>query len=127
MKQLALVLIKCRSFKDRQECLSESLSNLSFNYPEVYSLLIREVKKRELECNDPNKITRWINTTPNSYIKLHEALMLVKSHNIMAKEEYVCVIKHMLIQTIENGCNIEVALKICNLIEKSPHLKTIFE
>lgn len=127
MKQLAMMLINCKSFKDRQEHLSESLNNLSFNYPEIYSLLFREVKKRELESNDPNKITKWLNTTPNSYVKLHEALMLVKSHNIMAKEEYIDIIKHMLSQTIENGKNIEVAMKICYLIEKSSHLKTIFE
>lgn len=127
MKQLAAMLLKCKSFKERQDCLNESLNNFSFDYPELYSMLFREMKKRELESNDPNKITKWLSATPNSYVKLHEALMLVKGHNLMAKEEYFESIKHMLSQIIESGINIEVAMKICNLIEKSPHLKSIFE
>lgn len=127
IKQLAMMLMKCKSFKDRQGRLNESLDNLSYEYPDLYSLLFREMKKRELEANDPNKITKWLSTTPNSYLKLHEALILVKSHNLIAKEEYLNNIKHMLCQTIKNKTNIEVAIKICYLIEKSSHLKTIYE
>lgn len=128
MKQLARALEKCTSFKNRLECLSESLDHLSFDYPNLYSLLYREMKRRELESNDPNRIIKWLSASqPSSYIKLHEALMLVKSHNIMAKEEYLDSLKQMLIQTIENGTDIEVVIKICSLIEKSTHLKSIHE
>lgn len=129
MKQLARALESCKSFKNRQECLTKSLDFLAFNYPDVYSLLYRDIKKRELECNDPNKIMKWlIVPQPNNiYMKLHEALMLVKNHNTMAKEEYLDCIKKMLCQTIEKGTNIEIAMKICTLIEKSSHLKSIYK
>lgn len=127
MKQLAKALEKC-TFKIRQECLTESLDYLSFNYPHLYSMLYKELKRRELETNDPNKIVKWLSASqPNSYIKLHEALMLVKTHNVMAKEEYLDNLKNMLCQTIENGTHIEVAMKICILIEKSSNLKSIHE
>lgn len=128
MKQLANALEKRSSFKDRLECLTESLDNLSFDSPNMYSLLYREMKRRELESNDPNKIIKWLSASqPNSYVKLHEALMMVKNHNVMAKEEYLDNLKQMLNQTIENGTDIEVAVKICSLIEKSAHLKSIHE
>lgn len=128
MKQLAEALMKFKSFKDRQHRLIESLDTLSFNYPDIYSQIFRELKKRELDFNDPNKITKWLGTSKsNSYVKLHEALMLVKSHNIMAKEKYMDNLHQMLCQTIEDGTNIEVAVKICCLIEKSPHLTSVYE
>lgn len=129
IKHLAEALMKCKSYKDRQQSLIESLDTLSFHYPDIYSLLFKEMKKRELEFNDPNKITVWPNSSnSNLYItKLHEALMLVKSNNTMAKEEYLDIIKQMLCQTIKNGSNIELVMKICRLLEKSPHLKTIHE
>lgn len=127
IKQLAMMLMKCKSFKERKRYVNESLDNLSYEYPDLYSLLFREMKKRELEANDPNKITKWLSTTPNSYLKLHEALMLVKNHNLIAKEEYLNTIRYMLCQTIKNKTNIDVAVKICFLIEKSSHLKIIYE
>ncbi|XP_060873301.1 protein Smaug homolog 2-like [Metopolophium dirhodum] len=128
MKQLAETLMQCKSFKERQERLSESLDHLSFNYPDLYTVLYREMKKRELDSNDPSKITKWLNNQPSkSFVKLHEALMLVKNNNIMAKEEYMYTLRRMLNQTIENGTNIEIAVKICNLIEKSPNLTIIHE
>jgi len=128
MKQLAEALMQCKSFKERRERLSESLNHLSFNYPDLYTVLYREMKKRELDSNDPSKITKWSNNpSSKSFVKLHEALMLVKNNNIMAKEEYMYNLRHMLNQTIENGTNIEIAVRICNLIEKSPNLTTIHE
>jgi len=94
----------------------------------LYLLLFKEIKKREQEFNDPNKITKWLsNSELNSYNKLHEALILVKSHNFMAKEEYIDNLQRMLCQTIENGKNIKVVLKICHLIETLPNLRTIYE
>jgi len=86
------------------------------------------MKRRETESNDPNKMTKWLSTLePSSYVRLHEALMLVKSHNIVAKEEYMHNIRKMICRTIDNGTNIEIVMKICCLIEKSPHLKSIHE
>lgn len=128
MKQLAQSLEKCKSFKTRLERLTESLDYLSFEYPYLYTMLFRELKRRELEINDPNKIVKWLSASqPNSYIKLHEALMLVKTHNVMAKEEYLDSLKKMLCETIESGTDIDVAMKICILIEKSSNLKSIHE
>ncbi|XP_025191727.1 protein Smaug homolog 2-like [Melanaphis sacchari] len=128
MKQLAMKLMQCKSFKERQERLSESLDYLSFNYPDLYTVWFREMKRRELDSNDPNKITKWLdNPSSKSFVKLHEALLLVKNNNIMAKEEYVNNLRRMLNQTIENGTNIEVAAKICHLIEKSTSLAIIYE
>ncbi|XP_025209115.1 uncharacterized protein LOC112604349 [Melanaphis sacchari] len=124
MKQLATKLMQCKSFKERQGRLSESLDHLSFEYPDIYIILYREIKRRELESNDPNKITKWLsNPTQKSYIKLHESLMMVKKNNIMAKEELIYNLSSMLNQTIENGANLKAALKICHLIEKSTNLK----
>jgi len=128
MKQLAEALMQCKSFKERQERLSESLDHLSFNYPDLYTVLYRGMKKRELYSNDPSKIIKWLNNpSSKSFVKLHEALMLVKNNNIMAKQEYMYNLRRMLNQTIENGTNIEIAVKICNLIQKSPNLTIIHE
>lgn len=128
IKQLGKELMKWKSFKDRQKCLSESLDYFSFAYPEAYSLLYREIKRRELESNDPCKITKWLNfSNSNLYTKLHEALILVKSHNLMVKEEIINVLQQLLCQTLENGTNIEGAIKLCHLIEKFPHLRSIHE
>lgn len=126
--KLAKTLLQCKSFKIRQHHLEESLNTLSFDYPDLYSQLFKEMKRRELTFNDPTKIAKWFDTSnPDAYLKLHEALILVRSHNIMAKEEYTNSLKQMLCQTLENKNNIDLAVKICNLIEKSPHLKTIKE
>lgn len=128
MNELARALLEHKSFKERQECLSNMLDYLAFNYPDLYFLLYKEIKRRERESNDQNQITKWLNTAqPHVYVKVHEALMLVKSHNIIAKEEYVEIIRKMLCQTIENGTNIEIAQKICCLIVNSPHLKNIYK
>jgi len=129
MKQLAEALMQqCKSYKERQQRLSESLDHLSFDYPDLYTVLFREMKKRELDSNDPNKITKWLNNpSSRSFVKLHEALLLVKNNNIIAKEEYMYNLRCMLSQTIENGTNIEIAVKICRLIEKSPNLSIIYE
>lgn len=126
MKNLANALMQCKPFKNRQQHLSESLDCLSFKYPSLFTMFVREIKKREIESNDIKKISKWKNTS-NSYIKLHEALIMVKSHNVMAKEEYLESIKQMLSHTIENETNIEAALKICYLIERYPNLTTIYE
>lgn len=121
-------MLQCKSFKERQQRLNESLDHLSFDYPDLYIVLFREMKKRELDSNDPNKITKWLNNpSSRSFVKLHEALILVKNNNIMAKEEYMHNLRCMLNQTIENGTNIEIAVKICHLIEKSPNLSIIHE
>lgn len=128
INQLAKTLLEHKSYKDRQQRLNESLNSLSFEYPEIYTQLFREMKKRELDINNPNKITKWLSASKsNAHVKLHEALLLVKSHNIMAKEKYMDNIKQMLCQAIENGTHIEVAMKVCSLIEKSPHLTSIHE
>lgn len=128
MKQFARTLEKCKSFKKRQELLSESLDYLSYEYPHLYSLLYKEMKKRQLETNDPNNIAKWLNASQqNAYIKLHEALILVKSHNALVKQGYQDTVKKMLCQTIVYGTNIEVAMKICILIERFAHLKSIHE
>lgn len=128
MNQLAKTLLKHKSYKDRQQHLNESLNTLSFEYPEIYTQLFREMKKRELDFNNPNKITKWLNSSKsNSHVKLHEALMLVKSNNILAKEKYMDNIKQMLCQAIESRAHIDIAVKVCSLIEKSPHLTSIHE
>jgi ethanolamine utilization cobalamin adenosyltransferase len=128
MEQLAKSLMQCKSFKERQQNLNEALDHLSFQYSHLYIMLFREMKKRETEYNDTNKITKWLSTSKsNSYVKLHEALILLKSNNIIAKETYLFNLRHMLNQTIENGSNIGDAVKICWLIEKSAHLSTIYE
>lgn len=123
---LAKKLLKCKSDRKRQEQLSESFDRLSINYPDLFSLFAREMKRRETKSNDPNRIAKWLNT-PDSYVELHEALILVKNTNITAMEEYVDRLKCMLRQTIENGNNIDKSVKICRLIEKSAHLEIIFE
>lgn len=129
MQLLASTLMKYKTFKDRRDCLNELLDFFSFNYPELYVLLFKEMKKREIESNDPCKITQWsYNSASNAYyVKLHGALMLVKSHNILAKEMYWVVLEHMLRQTIENLTNVEESMKICYLIEKSKTLSIIHE
>lgn len=123
MNQLAKTLMQLNSYKDRQNLLNGSLDCLSFNYPDVYIQLFKEIKKRERESNDINKITEWT----NSHVKFHEALILVRSNNVMAKEKYLESLKLMFCQTIENGNNIEATLKICSLIENSIHLSTFHE
>ncbi|CAI6344719.1 unnamed protein product [Macrosiphum euphorbiae] len=128
MKQLATTLMQYRSFKEKQECLSKSLDHLSFDYPDIYVMLYREIKRRELESNDPNRIAKWLsNSEQNPYVKLHESLMMVKNKNIMAKEELMYSLSAMLNQTIKNGTNIEAAVKICHLIRKSSNLKIFNE
>ncbi|XP_025198147.1 uncharacterized protein LOC112596601 [Melanaphis sacchari] len=129
MKQFAEALIKCESDEQRRKHLIESLDDLSFDYPDVYSMLFKEMKIRELEANDPNKISEWLSTsnTSNSIVKIHEALLLVKNDEMMVKEEHLDNLKHMLCRTIENGTHMEEVVKICYLIEKSPSLKTIHE
>ncbi|VVC24999.1 Hypothetical protein CINCED_3A013762 [Cinara cedri] len=129
LKQFGKALMQYKSYKERQEHLIKSLDHLSYYFPEVYSQILREIKKREIESNDPNKITKWLNisTSKTYYVQLHEALMLVNNNNTMAKEQYTTSIKHMLCQTIEKNTNIEFVIKICDLIEKSSHLQTIYE
>lgn len=123
---LAKTLMKCKSYRERLEKLSESIDQLSFDYPEIYSIFSREMKRREMESNDPNKISKWLNV-PNSYVKLHESLILVKSTNFIAKDEYLDCLKRMLLETIEYGTNIDKTEKICRLVEKSAHLASIYE
>lgn len=128
MKQLAKALMQFKSFKDQNQCLVESLDTLSFDYPDIYTQLFREIKNREMTYNNPNQVTKWLNfSNQDAYVKLHEALILVKNHNIIAKEKYMDNIKLMLSHTIENKINIDFAVKICSLIKKSPHLKSIHE
>lgn len=129
MQLLVNSLKQCnKSYKNRQDHVNESLDFLSFNYPDVYSLLFKEVKKRELESNNPYKIIQFShNLSTISYVKLHGALILVKGHNNLAKEMYLIVLEHMLCQTIENRINIEQSMKICYLIETSKTLSIIYE
>ncbi|VVC25002.1 Hypothetical protein CINCED_3A010411 [Cinara cedri] len=127
MKQFANVMIHHKCFKERQGCLTESLDHFSIEYPELYSLLYMEIKKRGMEFNDPNKMFKWLTTSTsnNNYKKLHEALIFVKKNNIMAQEQYIIDIKHLLCQAIEKKTNINEAVKICRLIEKLPNLTFI--
>lgn len=126
IEQLVKLITQYRSLKDQQERMSDLLDHLSFDYVDFYTLLRREIKKREVESNDPNKITKWLSySNPSALLKLHEALLLVKNNNIIAQKVYLNNIQIMLYQTIINRTNIEVAVKICCLIEKSPHLKII--
>jgi hypothetical protein len=129
MKQLAEALVQCESDEQRREHLIEALDDLSFDYPDIYSMLFKEMNKRELEANDPNKISEWLSTSnkSNSIVKIHEALLLVKNDDMMIKEENFDNLKHMLCRTIENGTHMEEVVKICYLIEKSPSLKNIHE
>lgn len=129
MKRFAEALVKCESEKQRREQLIESLDDLSFDYPDVYSMLFSEMKIRELEANDSNKISKWLSSSnnSNSIVKIHEALLLAKSDDLMIKEEHIDNLKHMLCHTIENGTYMEEVVKICYLIEKSPSLKNIYE
>jgi len=129
MKQLAEAIIKCESDEQRCKYLIKSLNDLSFDYPDVYSMLFMEMKIRELDANDPDKMSEWLNTsnTLNSILKIHEALILVKSDDMIVKEEYLDNLKHMLCHTIENRTYVDEVVKICHLIEKSPSLKTIHE
>lgn len=129
LKGFGRALMQCKSNKERQERLIDSLGYLSYNYPDIYSQIVREIKKREIEFNDPSRITKWVNvsTSDACYTKLHEALMLVNGNNTKAKEQYTNNLKQLLVQTIENKTNIEVAVKICSLVEKSSHLSIIYE
>lgn len=128
MQLLGNTLMKYKTFKDRQDHLNELLDFLSFNYPDVYNILFIEMKKREIESNDPCKITQWTHTlSSNSYVKLHGSLILVKNHNMLAKEMYLVVVKRMLYQTIEKRTNIKESMKICCLIEKTKTLSIIYE
>lgn len=128
MNQLAKALTNAKSFKNRKQHLMESLDTLSFEYPDIYAMLFQELKNRELEFNDPYKISnRLITSKSNRYVKLHEGLMLVSSHNIMAIEEFMNNLRPMLCLAIEKKTNVEIAVKICNLIIKSPHLTSIHE
>lgn len=126
MNKFAKAIMQIKYFQQRQKRLGESIDRLSFDYPDVYATLFREIKKRELEANDPNKINNWLDTS-NSYEKLHEALMLVKNNNMIAKEAYTVNLKRMLTHTITNGTYINEAMKVCYLIEKSPSLSSIYE
>lgn len=129
MKQFAKMLMQYTSFKERQDCLSESLDYFSNEYPELYSRLHMEIKKRRMNYNDPNKVSKWLNTSTsnNNFVKLHEALMSVKKTNIMVQEQYIIGINHLLCQVIEKRTNIDEAVKICRLIEKLPNLRSIHE
>lgn len=128
MEQLAKSLMQFKSSKDRLQSLNESLDHLSFHHSNLFIMLFRELKKREMEYNDSKKMTNWLSASKsNSYVKLHEALILVKSHNNIAKDNYLLNLKYMLNDTVETGSNIDAAIKICCLIEKSPHLSTIYE
>lgn len=76
MKRFAEALVKCESEKQRREQLIESLDDLSFDYPDVYSILFNEMKIRELEANDSNKISDWLSSSDNSnsIMKIHTAI-----------------------------------------------------
>lgn len=126
MKLFAKSLMKCKSYKERQNRLSESIDQLSFNYSEVCTLLYKEMKRREIESNNPYKMYFSFESS-DCFVKLHEGLLLVKNNNIMAKDKYMEHLKNMLDQTIDHGVNIDKTLKICRLIEKSPHLKSIYK
>lgn len=126
LENLARTLLKCKSYNKRQQRLSESFDRLSFDYPKVYYELAREIKRRDIESNNLCEIFKWLNT-PDSYVKLHEALILVKNTNTMAKEQYADRLKDLLFQTIEYGTNVDKMVKICHLIEKCAHLKSIYE
>lgn len=126
MKHFSKTLMKSKSPKERQRRLKESIDQLSYNYSDVFTLFFKEMKRRENESNNPYKIHFWFKSS-HCYVKLHEALILVKNNNIMAKDKYLDSLKCMLYQTIEHETNIDEAIKICRLIEKSAHLKSINE
>lgn len=129
MKRLAEEIMKCESDEQGHERLKESLDDLSFEYPDVYSMLFKEMKTRELEANDPHKMTEWLSTshTSNSIIKIHEALILIENDDMLVEEQHLDSLKYILCHTIDNGTQMEEVVKLCDLIEKSPSLKTIYE
>lgn len=128
MKQLVNTLIQHKPYKERQKIVVESLDNFAIDFPEIYYLLFWEIKNRRMEFNDLNKISKWLNTSAsNNFVKLHEALILVNKNNIIAQEQYIIDIQHLLCQTIERKTNIEEAVKICSLIKRLPNVKFIYE
>lgn len=128
IKQLARALMNKSTYKDRHDLLENMLDYMSFEFSVCYSLLVKEIRKREMQSNNPILITKWMNTsTENSIIKLHESLLLVKRHNIIAKERHIENVLCMFYQTIERGKNTNAALKICNTIRDSKHLEDVYE
>eukprot|EP00102_Acyrthosiphon_pisum_P022631 XP_016659841.1 PREDICTED: uncharacterized protein LOC107883736 [Acyrthosiphon pisum] len=128
LKQLARALMDKRSYKDRNDLLGEMLDYLSFEFSECYSLLVREIRKREFRNNAPHLITKWIrNSTEKSFIKLNESLLLVRPNNFIAKEFHTANVKCMLNDMIEQSINVDAALKICNTIRDSTHLRDVYE
>jgi len=127
-KQLATALMNKKSYKDRNNLLGKMLDYLSFEFSDCYFLLTREIRKREIRNNNPNLITKWIrNSTDKSYIKLHESLQLVRLNNYIAKELHAANVICMLNDTIELSINVDAALKICNTIRDSKHLRDVYE
>jgi len=127
-KQLARALMNKRSYKDRNDLLGEMLDYLSFEFSDCYSLLVREIRKRQIQNNTPHLITKWIrNSTEKSFIKLNESLLLVRPNNYIAKELHTANVTCMLNDTIEQSINVDAALKICNTIRDSSHLWDVYE
>ena len=115
-----------KNYENRHEKLMEMLDYLSFEFSDCYSLLVREILKREKKYNNPNCITEWINTSSKkSIINLHEALLLVRPYNVTVKERHIENVTRMLNQTIERDVNIKEALKICDVISHSEHLADV--
>lgn len=128
MKQLARALINKPTYDERHDLLEEMLDYLSFEFADCYSLLVREIKKREKQANTPFLITKWKSTSmENPTVKLHESLLLVRQHNIIAKERHIENVTCMFNQTIERGINVNAALKICRIIRDSKHLEDVYE
>jgi len=128
IKQLARALINKTSYKDRNDLLGKMLDYLSFEFSDCYFLLVREIRKREIQNNTPHLITKWIrNSTGKSFIKLNEALLLVRPNNCIAKELHTANVTCMLDEAIEQSINVDVALKICNTIKGSTHLRDVYE
>lgn len=127
-KQLTRVLMNKRSYKDRNDLLREMLDYFSFEFSDCYSLLVGEIRKREVQNNNPYLIIKWIrNSMKKSFIKLNESLLLVRPNNYTAKELHTANVTCMLNDTIEQGINVDAALKICNTIRDSTHLRDVYE
>ncbi|XP_050537935.1 uncharacterized protein LOC126903641 [Daktulosphaira vitifoliae] len=128
VKNYVKAINDCKSFKLRQQILSEMLDYVSIENPDAFLQIFREMKKRELDANDPNKISKWLSSSNVKFhSKLYESLMLVKSNNILAQEEYLGSLKQMLSHTLSTGDKLDECLKICSLIEKLSSLSKIHE
>lgn len=118
MKQLARILIKTKTMKERQDMLKEVIDYLSFAFSDCYSVFVREVKKRENEYNNSLLISKWQYTSlESSIIKPREEILQRHTDNI------VCMLNQMAKQDIDT---IET-LKIRDMINRIKILTSVYK